>query len=77
MFCIVPHGGRQMFLLVDQIRLRASTSISRPESLRSHVLSLLECLKTQRQKGRPRGRLHSDAQVNLRARKHQNSLRKL
>jgi len=60
-----------LFLPVDQKHLRASTSLSRPESLRLHVLSLWLNAWKHKDKGRPRGRLHSDAQVNLRARKHQ------
>jgi len=65
MFCTVPHGGRQMFLPVDPKHLRAPTSLSRPKSLRLHVP------KNTKTKGCPRGNLHSDAQVSIRARKHQ------
>ena len=65
-----------MFLPVEPKRLRASMTISHP---RIHAFTRaflpIEHLK-HKDKGRPRGRLHSDAQVNLRARKHQNCKRK-
>ena len=58
-----------MFLPVDSKHLRTSTSRSRLESLRSRML-FVEHLK-HKDNGRPIGRLHSDAQVSTRARKHQ------
>ena len=73
-FCIVPHDGRQMFLSVDQstfVRLRESHA---QESLCSVVLSFRLNTWKHKDKGRPRDCLHSDPQVNLKARKHQNSL---
>ena len=72
MFCIVPHGGRQMFLPIDRKRLRASMTISRPRiPAFTRAFLPIEHLK-HKDKGRSRGCLHSDSQVNLRARKHQN-----
>ena len=76
MFWIVPHGGRQMFLSVDPKRLCASTTISRPRiPVFTRAFLPFEHLK-HKDKWRPRGCWHSDAQVKLRARKHQNCKRK-
>ena len=67
MFCIGPHGGRQMFLPVDSKCLRHSYVYSPCVRV---CFSCDEHLK-HKHNGRPRGRLHSDTQVSTRARKHQ------
>ena len=60
MFYIVPHGGREMFRPVDLGRLRARPQPSARDSFPLVTYGFLQ----RRTKGRPSGRLHSDAQVN-------------
>ena len=58
-FYIGPHGGRQMFRPVDLGRLRARPQPSARDSFPLVTRGFLQ----RRTKGRPSGRLHSDAQV--------------
>jgi len=60
-----------MFLPVDSIAFVRPRQSHAQSSVPSFVLSCDQTPEIAKTKGRPRGRLHSNAQVNTRARKHQ------